>query len=371
MKKIVYILMFLLISCGSENTPDTREKKSSDIITLSDAQVSNGNITSGKPVFGSVPHIINCNGIIDVPPDHKISLFAPMPGFLKTIRVLPGQEVKKGEVLFTLSHPDYINLQKQYIEAKNQLQYLEKEYERQKTLSGENATARKNFEKTESEYFTAKGQVAALEAQLRLLQLSPQKVWEGNISETITITSPIQGYISMFKANSGQFMAQDQEILSVINREHLHIELQVFEKDIPLVKKGQKITFTVSGTDKEYGAYVKLIGEEVDPVTRTVNVHGHIENDHPELKTGMYVNAGIYSEADSTYTLPDDALIKEGDNTFGFIAENKNTFKRVRVEVIHEKDGISSVSLPEGTEQMTWVLKGAYYLNAEMKKEEE
>lgn len=371
MKNLFIIILLLMVSCKEKPNTSIIPKKSKSGIKLSKDKITNGAIKWDKPKFGMVPHEINCSGIIDVPPDHKVSLFAPMPGFLKSIKVLPGQEVKKGEILFTLSHPDYINIQKQYIELRNQMNFLEKDYERQKILAGENATARKNFEKTESEYLSVKAQVAALEAQLKLLQLSPQKVWDGTISETIVITSPISGYISMFKANTGQFMAQDQEILSVINREHLHIELQVFEKDIALVKKGQKIDFNISGNDINYSAFVKLIGEEVDPLSRTINVHGHIEKNYPELKTGMFVNATINTAEDSSYVLPETGIIKEGNNTFGFVVENNNEFYRLPIHILHQDEGVLSVKLPEGTENKNWVTQGAYYLNAEMMKEEE
>lgn len=371
MKNLFIIILVLMVSCKNKPNTSTTPKESQSGIKLSNEKITNGNIKWEKPKFGMVPHKINCSGIIDVPPNHKVSLFAPMPGFLKSIKVLPGQEVKKGEVLFTLSHPDYINIQKQYIEFRNQMIFLEKEYERQKILAGENATARKNFEKTESEYLSVKAQVAALEAQLKLLQLPPQKVWEGTISETIIITSPISGYISMFKVNTGQFMAQDQEILSVINREHLHVELQVFEKDISLVKKGQKIDFNISGNDLNYSAFVKLIGEEVDPLSRTINIHGHIEENYPELKTGMFVNASIYAAEDSSFILPETGIVKDGDKTYGFTVENNSDFHRVPVTILHQNMGIISVVLPEGTKNKNWVTQGAYYLNAEMMKDEE
>ncbi len=83
---------------------------------------------------------IKANGMLDVPPQNLVSISAPFGGFVKSTELLQGMHVKKGQVVVILEHPDYIKLQQDYLDYKNQLEFLEQEYNRQLDLSKENVS---------------------------------------------------------------------------------------------------------------------------------------------------------------------------------------------------------------------------------------
>lgn len=371
---IVIALTFLAIGCAGKKKQQTEEETNGPAhsVTLTDEQVQRSGIVLGEPERRAVADVVECTGKIDVPPDHRVSIFAPLPGFLDAVHVLPGEKVRKGQLLLSLHHPDYIQMQKQYIEQSAQLEFMTKEYERQKILAQENANARKTLEQTEAEFKSLKGQVVALEAQLRQLNLPLAAIREGKISERVSIVAPIDGYVSMFTANVGKYMRQDEEIFSIINKEHLHVELQVFEQDAIRMQVGEQVEFFIQGSSTVYEAYVKLVGEEIDPVSRTVNVHGHIEKDYPELKTGMYVNASIHCPLDTLPSLPEEAVVNNGKEYWAFLTADGRTFERVPVTTGTLHDGwLPLLGTLPGRDGYRWVVKGAYFLQAEMEKSSE
>ena len=133
---------------------------------------------------------------MEVPPSSIADITAIIGGNVKEIRVFHGDKVKKGQVLAVLEHPDYISLQEEFSEIANKLEFLEKEYNRQKELFENNVGAGKDYQQVKSEYNTAKSRYEGLKSRLHLLNLSTENVKNGSISNTIRIISPINGYVN-------------------------------------------------------------------------------------------------------------------------------------------------------------------------------
>ncbi|MCX7744607.1 MAG: efflux RND transporter periplasmic adaptor subunit [Flavobacteriales bacterium] len=337
-------------------------------IVLTKEQEKTAGVESGYLLKTVSPGVIYCNGIIDVPPDAKASIYVPVAGFIQHVYVLPGDKVTKGQRLVSMQHPDYISLQKQYIEVTSQLKLAEKELERQATLKSDNATTGRLFDKAEADVKVLKSQAGAIEAQLFMLGINPTDVLNGKIYSEVILTAPFSGYIGSFTANTGKYIRQDEEIMTVLNKEHLHAELRVFEKDILKVKENQPVYFKLTGSNKIYEAYVKLIGKEVEPVSRTVQVHAHIDKKYPEIVNGMFVNAEIHTSADSVYVIPESALMEEGGHYYCMVDLGQHTYEMQEVLPGSTHDGQTEVLNADEFLQKKVVLKGAYSLFAIIKK---
>src|SRR5690606_35259238 len=185
--------------------------------------------------------------------------------------LLIGNIVKKGEVLVSLENPEFIQMQQEYLEAVEQLAYLKSEYDRQKTLLAERITSQKNFLKAESDYKRNLAIYNGLRKKLRMLNISPENAEKGILTPEATIYAPISGYVTAVNVSIGQYVSPSEIIMEIVNTDHIHVELSVFEKDILNIKKNQEIRFRIPEVSKEYyEAEVYLVGTSIDPKNRTV-----------------------------------------------------------------------------------------------------
>jgi cobalt-zinc-cadmium efflux system membrane fusion protein len=309
-----YGLIFLLLfSCKKKEEESAEATQNSGLIEVTKVQFKAQNMQLGHPVNTIFQEEVTTSGTIDVPPQNKAKVTSFVGGYIKSTRLLVGDVVKKGQVLVTLENTDYIDLQKDYLELAEQIGYLESEYKRQKTLFGEKISSEKNYLKAQSDYLRTKAMYHGLKDKLRMLHLNISDIEKGKFSSEIKIYSPIDGNISVMKANVGQFIAPADVILEIVDPHHLHLELAVFEKDILKIKEGQKIKFKVPEASTGYfDANVHLVGKSIENENRTINVHGHLdESIKQRLLTGMFVEAKIGIGSKQALSIAKEAVVSE------------------------------------------------------------
>lgn len=320
---ILSINLLVLVTLSGCKEKESAAQESMDTATtngrevfISTAQFEANAMKIEKVMSQAVKETIHVSGIIDVPPQSVAVLTAIRGGYIRDIPYLVGDPVKKGQALVTLENPEYLSLQQQYLETKEQLSYLGAEYERQKTLIEENITSQKNFLKAESEFKSARARNTGLREQLLMLNIDPARVEAGNLSPAIRLYAPIKGGISKVHATKGMFVSPTMEILEIVDLSDIHLELNVFEKDIPKLKIGQSISFTIPEiSEASHEAEIYLIGNALEE-NRTIKVHAHLKND-PEISfiRGMFVDAAIHiadvtAKDTTTMTLPESAVVE-------------------------------------------------------------
>ena len=169
-----------------------------------------------------------------------------------------------------------------------------------------------------------------------LVNINPRNVERGNLASTITIFSPIVGDIVIMNANVGMYVAPSDVILEIVDTDHLHLELAVFEKDILNVKIGQKIHFKVPEATKDvFNAEVHLVGKSIEGNDRTINVHGHLDDAiQQKLSTEMFVEAEIIINSKKGLAIPSEVTLTENNKNFVLLLDNKKngySFKKVSV----------------------------------------
>jgi cobalt-zinc-cadmium efflux system membrane fusion protein len=340
MKKIIYTLALtsLLFSCKDAKTEETTAKDNG-LITVTTAQFESLGMQIANPVEQDFDVTISASGRIDVPPQNRAQVTSFIGGYVKSTKLLVGDKVTKGQALLTLENTEYLDIQKEYLEVAEQIKYLKSEFERQKTLYDEKITSQKNYLKSESEYRRTLGMYQSLRAKLELLNINPSNVEKGKLTSIVTIFAPISGDIVIMNANVGMPVAPSDVILEIVDTNHLHLELAVFEKDILKLKIGQKITFVVPEASKEvFDAEVHLVGKSIEGNDRTINVHGHLDdNIKQKLITGMFVEAKIKTNSKKGLSIPTEALISENNKNFVLLLDTKKnnilSFKKVPVTV--------------------------------------
>lgn len=375
MKQLIILsnIVLLLASCGSSKT---EEKKSAaqtneNIVSLTDAQLKNAGIQTGKVEQQSISSVLKVNGKIDVPPQNMVSISVPLGGYLKTTKLLPGMHISKGEVIAVMEDQQYIQLQQDYLTAKVQFSFNESEYNRQKELNQSKATSDKVYEQTRATYQTQNILIKSLEEKLKLIGVSPANINANNISRSINIYSPINGFVSAVNVNIGKYVNPSDVLFELVNPTDIHLALTVFEKDIDKLYIGQKLmAYTNTQPDKKYPCEIILISKNLSDES-SAQVHCHFEQYDKTLLPGMFMNAEIEVKSNNVNALPDDAIIRFENKQYIFITKGKNQFEMLEVKTGNSENGFTEVSIDEKLAKETFVLKGAYNLLMKMKNTSE
>lgn len=366
----ILLFSFSIFTCSDSNIePESVDDISVyDVITITTKQFNSVNMEIGSLAENEFHDIINTNGRIDVPPENRVSVSPYFNGFVKNLTLLPGEEVKKGETLFSLENPDFIQVQRDYLETKSQLSYLASDYERQKYLFNDNISSQKNYLKAEAEYLSAKIKTEALSKTLKIMNIDSETLTGETIKTDIPVKAPIDGHITEIHITKGSFINPSDIALTIIDSDHIHLELSIFESDLPNVKVGQKIQFFVQNqTIDIYSANVHLINKAVSLENRSVDIHGHLDDESVSsaFTVGMYVEAEIYTSSHIAHSLPEEAVVNIEDKYFALLQTDSNSdgfmFKQVEIMPGKTTNGfieiLNSKSFPSGAQFLT---KGAF-----------
>lgn len=371
---LIICTVLLLSSCkgnkeGAQNQ-ETAVKAESNMVTLTDAQYKNAGVEIGSIGNQNISSKLKVNGKIDVPPQNKISVSVPLGGYLKNTKLLPGMQVSKGQVIAVIEDPQYIQIQQDYLVAKAQYSYNSSEYNRQKQLNVSKATSDKVYEQTKTNYQTQNVLIKSLEQKLRLIGINPSSLTPNNISKTINIYSPINGFVSAVNVNIGKYVNPTEVLFELVNPADIHLALNVYEKDIDKLSVGQKVlAYTNTNPDKKYNTKIILISKNVSS-DNTIEVHCHFENYDKELIPGMYMNADIEAESSSASALPNDAIVRFENKNYIFEMKGKNKFEMKEVKAGTSENGYTEI-LQTDLSGKQIAVKGAYNLLMTLKNTED
>ena len=373
---ITLIALFFLYSCGNnktENDPEASGEATPAIentTTLTDAQIKNAGIETGKIEQKQISSLLKLNGKIDVPPQNLVSISVPMGGYLKYTKLLEGMYVTKGQVLCVVEDQQYIQLQEDYLLAKAKIVYAKSEFERQKELNRSKASSDKVYQLAQSEYNSLSVMVQSYGEKLKFAGINPSNVTAKNISKSINIYSPISGYVSKVNVNTGKYVNPSDILFEIVNPSDIHLALTVFEKDIDKMAIGQSvIAYNNTDPEKKYPCKVILIGKDFSE-NRSIEMHCHFVSYDKSLLPGMYMNAEIELKKQLSNVLPSEAVVSYENKNYIFIAKENKQFEIKEVALGKSENGFTEI-ISEDLNEATIVIKGAYSLLMKMKNVEE
>ncbi|MBL0305309.1 MAG: efflux RND transporter periplasmic adaptor subunit [Chitinophagaceae bacterium] len=372
MSKIHLYIAFiiLLASCSSKKQAEagTKETVAEDMVTLTDAQLKNAGIETGTVQEQTMNSSLKVNGMVDVPPQNLVSVSFPLGGYLRSTKLMPGMHVNRGEVIAVIEDQALIQLQQDYLVAVAKLGFLQKEFERQKMLNENKVNADKVYQQAEADYNSQKVFVKGFSEKLHLIGISPARLTESNISRSVTVHSPINGFVSKVNVNIGKYVTATDVLFELINPDDMHAMLTVFEKDITKVKIGQKVQVSfVDDPGAVYECEVILVTKNVDE-SRSALVHCHFEKQPKNLLPGMFLNATISISNAKVLTLPEDAIVRFENKQYVYEITGKNEFRMLEVATGMVENGRVEVSSStEGLAGKKLVVKNAYAILSKMK----
>ncbi len=403
----ILILLFA-VSCGKKETvgetpeiiktgePQAIHKEMPETITeLTEEQMRSVGLTLGSIEMKELTSTIKANGLLRVPNNKKSSVKSMYGGVIMTIKLKIVDFVMQGQVLATIRNPEYIQVQEQFLTVTSRISFAEKEYRRQKELFDNDAGAKKNLQSSEAELKSLRTQKASLQKQLQLMGISPAKVANGNLRSGLVITAPISGTVSSINAQIGSFVDVSSPVLDIIDNSSIHLDLQIFEKDLPKMRVGQIVHFKLTNNpETEYDARIYSIGSSFENDSKTISVHANVTGNKTGLIDGMNITGIVSLDKSTTPAIPSEAIVEADGKYYVFVKTDRKPEKHAEENEseIHqesEKAGMAKgrkvnfekVEVIKGFSDMGYtavtlvnfipndaeiVVKGAYFVNAKL-----
>lgn len=383
----IALVTFLLMGCNNkadsgtghnkENTELGEKTHEEGVVELTKEQAKIIGLEMKTLEKRSLGNSIKVTGQLELFPQDRANISPFVGGNVRSIKVIEGDKVNKGQVLAYLEHPDIITMQQEYQEKNDELVFLKQDFERKQTLYDKGVSSGKEFQMAQSKFRSTTSSVNGLRSKLSLLGINTEQVLKGQIYSAVPITTPITGYVDEVMISLGDYVAPQTKMFMVSDNSEIHVDFKVYEKDIRKVKEGQEIYFTVaSKPDELLKAKIHAIGKTFETDPKALHVHADVHNEDKELLPGMYVEGRIVQDQKMAFAVPEDAIIKDGEQSFIFILDEdgnkegkKIKFKMIPVNVGITDLGYVEINLPtEITQNIQVVTKGAYTLSSEMVK---
>jgi membrane fusion protein, heavy metal efflux system len=385
--------LFILAACGGKEnsseikttdpaavSSEPRDVENTTIVSLNATQIKTVGVQFGNIEQKQLTAIIKANGHLKVPNNNKANASSLYGGVVKSILVEVGTYVKKGQVIASIANPQFIQLQEEYLTIGSKIILAEQEQKRQKELNDGNAGALRNLQSADAELKTLRTRKASLFQQIQLMGIHPNSISDNNLQAALAVTSPISGSISQVFSKIGSYVDVSSPVAEIVDNAQLHLDLNVFEKDLPLLKVGQIIHFTLTNNPtNEYDAVVFSIGSSFENETKTISVHCEVKGNKLGLIDGMNITALVSLNDITMPAVPNDAIVESEGRHFIFIvkegqAQNNGDVVFEKVEVVN---GVSNL----GYTAITFInevplnakvaIKGAFFINAKLTNFEE
>lgn len=346
--------------------------------TLTPEQMSAAGVTTGNMERKELTATLKANGQLMVPNTNKASASTLYSGVVKSLLVQVGDHVNRGQVVATVSNPEFVEQQKDLLAIKGKLAMAEQELKRQKTLRESDAGTGRNLQQALAELRVLRAERAALEKQVRLMGIAPATLTNANMRTTLVVRAPISGTVSNVYATVGSYIDPSKPVMDMVDNSSLHLDLQVFERDLPKVRIGQTVHFTITNNPvDEYDATVYSIGSSFSGQSKTVAVHCRVKGNKRGLIDGMNVTGIVSLTRATTPAVPTTAVVEDSGRDYVFVVKGAastnsgkrgaTTFKKVQVIRGTTEAGYCAVTpvadLPANARIAT---RGAYFINAKL-----
>lgn len=368
--------LVLLFSCesikeDSISAPEYLEMKPEQLESMDIALV---------PVkLQAIQPIVFATGKVTLSPNNQAIISSNIGGKIAQIHVVEGDYVREGQKLITITSMQLIELQQNYLAARNDMELYKSEFDRQSILRKNDIASESEFLQTQNKYLNAKNSEESIREKLKLLGLDMSQLARresANVINQFDIKSPINGSVFKVYATPGMTVETNTSLLEAINMTKMYADIDVYEQDLDQVQIGQQveISFINKNITKIKGT-VKHIINSIDPESRAIKVHVDFVAPKgaivlPEMAVKVKITGKTAKEKKPT--IPLSALLQEGELEYIYYALPKDKgyeFHKAKV-VLGENDGVNtefSTSEPLPDKAMV-VSSNVYLVDAENKK---
>jgi cobalt-zinc-cadmium efflux system membrane fusion protein len=344
---LVPVGALLLISCNAPKTeapapPTPKVDGNSVTLVPGSHQIDSITVESAIPNENAVTPI---TGRVTWDDDTTVRVYTPVSGRVQKILAEAGQQVDAGTPLVLIDSPDFGQSQSDAAKADSDVRLAEKVLARDQDLLAHGAAAQKDVESDQADLESKKA-----ERQRALAQLAHYGGTLGQINNQYTLSAPIAGTIVEKNINPGQQLRNDlilanvaqayQPLFVISDPKKLWLFLDVTENDQTKMRVGQQLTLhTRAYPDKEFHGVLEVIGQELDPTTRTLKVRASVDNSEHLLRAEMYVTVELSDVPSGGVTISSKATFRKDDKTYVFVERAPGDYERKEIKTGAENNG--------------------------------
>ena len=377
----VTVLLFIMAGCSADEHKATKdehhdEKSGAIEIKLTKSVQKDIGLKVETLQLTSAKGFLNIPAKIVTNQNSEALIGSLVAGRVKKVHVNVGDNVRQGQVLFSIESLEVGALKAGFIKAKANLDFAKSTLEREKSLFEKGFSSQQMLDQVTAEYNKALADFNAEDKKIHAIGLEDKDVFDVkgdalHSSGLLYIKSPINGTIVERNLVTGQLVESTSNGLRILNTSSVWVDGQVYEKDVSrIVKRGNLSFVTLAYGEEEFSGNIINIGQTVDEKTRTITIRGEIQNKGGKLKPEMFGEMTVrIGEEVETLMLPAEALVKEGSEEYVFVQKSDTLFEKRTVKTgFHLNDKIEiTEGLKEGEKVVT---KGSFYLKSEIKKDE-
>jgi membrane fusion protein, heavy metal efflux system len=291
-------------------------------------------------------------GSIDFNEDMTVQVFTPYQGRIIDLYAKVGDEVKKGQILFTIDSPDLLAADSNLIAAAGVLDLTTRTLDRLKMLYETRAVAQKDLEQAVSDQQTAEGALRTARDAVRIFGKTDAEidsiVKDRKADPRLVVESPIAGRITARSAAPGLFVQPGNAPApySVADISTMWMLANVAESDVSSFHVGQEVKVSlISYPDKIFNGLISTITSMVDPNTHRMLIRSDIDDPKHELRSGMFATFVIRTgEPVRSLAVPLSGLVREGDGTMtAWVTTDRRRFSQRTLTVGDRKDGYRQI----------------------------
>jgi len=331
-------------------TAATANPDASSTLDLTDAQLASVKV---EPVeTREFPVEKEAVGSIDFNEDMETQVFTPYQGKIIALFAAVGDDVKKGQKLFTIDSPDLLAAESNLIAAAGVLELTTRNLARLRELYKTLAVSQHDLEQGISDQQTAEGNLRAGRDAVRIFGKSDaeiDKIVAARLADpTLVVPSPIDGRIVQRNAAPGLFVqpGNPPPPYVVADVDTMWMLANVVENDSPAFRIGQLVKVTLGAfPGRVFDGKITTIGATVDPNTRRVLVRSEISDPQHELRSGMFGEFTIrIGEPIRSAAVPLAGVVREGDGTQTvWVTADRRRFTRRTVKIGDQRDGYRQI----------------------------
>jgi membrane fusion protein, heavy metal efflux system len=291
-------------------------------------------------------------GSIDFNEELEVQVFTPYQGKIIDLYAKVGDEVKKGQTLFTIDSPDLLNADSNLIAAAGVLDLTTRNLERLKVLYQSRAVSQHDLEQAISDQQTAEGNLRAGRDAVRIFGKTEAEidmiVKERRADPTLIVPSPISGRVTARVAAPGLFIQPGSAPapFTVADISTMWMLANVAESDVPFIRVGQEVRVSVLAyTGKVFEGRITSMDSMVDPTTHRMLIRSTIDDPNHELRSNMFANFVIRT-GDSMHSLaiPLSGVVREGDGTMTtWVTSDRRQFTQRILKIGMQKGGVRQI----------------------------
>lgn len=347
---VVSLLLLLFCGCQSSGSAPSGESSQNssgaELFTIPQDQMAHVQIVTMQPT--TLERFLRLTGAVAYNNFRTTPVITQVGGPVSRIVVVPGQNVKKGEIMFYVASPDFSQLRTNYLKAKDANHLAQREYERAKDLYAHHAIAEKDLLAAESAEVQAGGDLAAAESALKVMGVSdPDALLNSPPSFDVPVRAPIDGQVVEQDVAAGQLIqAGSTQCFMISDISTVWVLVNIYQKDLPYVHVDDAVTIQTDSYPDTFHGRISYIATALDPNTRTLQARIETNNPGGKLKRDMYVvatvNAGSIKNA---LTVPDAAVLRDTENQpFVYAQFSDNQFGRRSVTLGESQAGSTEIT---------------------------